>query len=117
MVQRIRKATKRQPECKVLRQCRLVEPLSPGWGFIVLEITVGRDKATYTVSKERSELGGVAAHYTKQGEVEVHEDGSGHHDTLLDGENSLCDCRGFAAYGYCRHLWSLEICVRRGWLH
>jgi hypothetical protein len=108
--------TRKAPETKIGRQVRLVEPLCPGWGFIVLEIRVGRDVATYTVSRERSELGGTAANFTKQGEVNVLEDGSGHHDTLLNGENSLCDCRGFEAYGRCRHLWALEIAVRRGWL-
>jgi hypothetical protein len=112
----MKKVSKKAPACKVSRQVRLLEPLSPGWGFLVLEVTVGRETAVYTVSRERSDIGGVAAHFVKQGEVNVHEDGSGHHDTLLDGEDSLCDCRGFAAYGKCRHLYALETCLRRKWL-
>jgi hypothetical protein len=95
---------------------RLIEPLCPGFNFVVLEVAVGRDRATYTVSRGRSEVGGVAGHFVKQGLVDVYEDGSGHHDTLLAGEESLCDCRGWAAYGRCRHLWSLEIAIRRKWL-
>jgi hypothetical protein len=86
-----------------------------GAGYAVLRVRVGRDEATYTVEPRKAPRG-QAACYVKQGLVDVYEDGSGHHDVLLDGPMTTCDCKGFQRWGHCRHAWSLEIALRRGWL-
>jgi len=112
----MRKVMQKAPECKVSRQVELVQPLNPGWGFATLRIRVGRDEAVYTVQPTRSDIGGRAAHFVKQGPVDPCEDGSGHHDVLLDGADSYCDCKGFLRWGHCRHLYALEVALRRKWL-
>jgi hypothetical protein len=111
----MKKVSKRAPECKVGRQVRLVEPAHPFWAYVVLEITVGRDVAFYSVSRQRSDWG-QAFRFVKQGQVEPLEDGSGWHDCVLDGEDSICSCKGFTRWGHCKHLWASEVIVRRGWL-
>jgi hypothetical protein len=110
------KVNGRAPACKVSRQVRLLEPLNPGWGFATLQITVGKETSLYTVQPLPSDLGGRAAFFVKQGAVEPLEDGTGHYHVLAHGDESSCECRGWLRWGHCRHLWSLEVAIKRGWL-
>jgi hypothetical protein len=107
--------SKRAPACKISRAVELIQGMAFGGTFATLRLCVGKDEATYTV-EPRKVPRGQAARYVKQGLVDVYEDGSGHHDVLLDGELTTCDCKGFQRWGRCRHCWSLEIALRRGWL-
>jgi hypothetical protein len=103
-------------ECKVLRQVELIQPLCPGMGFLALRITVGRETAEYTVEPLKSDLGGAAARFVKQGVVEPLEDGSGWHDTLVAGEDTTCSCKGWQRWAKCKHTFALDVATRRGWL-
>jgi hypothetical protein len=85
-------------------------------GFLALRITVGQETAEYTVEPLRSELGGHAARFVKQGVVEPLEDGTGWHDTLVAGEDTTCSCKGHGRWGHCKHCWAVEVAVRRKWL-
>jgi hypothetical protein len=107
----------RAPECRVLRAVELVQGMDFGGSYVVLRVRVGKDEAVYAVEPTRSDVGGQSARFVKQGEVLALEDGSGWHDCLLDGENSTCCCKGFQRWGgTCRHLFALEVALRRGWL-
>jgi hypothetical protein len=107
--------TRRAPECKVLRQVRLVEAAGPGQPWSAVEITAGKDTDLYAVKPIRSEVGGRGFEVVKQGEVERGE--SGWYNVLLDGPvNSCCSCPGHERWGHCKHVWALTRLAERGLL-
>ena len=112
----MKRVSKRQAGVKPCKQVRLVDPLSPCWGFATLEVSVGTDRDLYTVEPVQSAIGGRAYHVVKQGLVEPLEDGSGHYHVLVDGAQSNCACKGFLRWGHCRHLWACQKAQERGWL-
>jgi hypothetical protein len=113
----MKKVSKKAPECKVSRAVELVQGMDFGGTCATLRICNGKDESLYTVQPLRSEVGGRAFRLVKQGRVETLEDGSGWYDLLLDGPvNSYCSCPGCERWGHCKHVWAVEVAVRRKWL-
>jgi hypothetical protein len=107
--------TQRKPARKPSRSARLARVGTA----TVLWITQGQDTTAYRVQPLNAEFGAAAFRLTRaikgDGVAEVY-------DVLLDGDRSLCDCKGFLKHGMCKdgrgckHIASLAALIAAGHL-
>lgn len=76
----------------------------------VLALTTGKDTTFYRLETLLADAGrGFRLVKADRG------DGPGEeYDCLLDGEQSVCDCKGFSKWGHCKHVESLDALVTAG---
>src|SRR5262249_44702806 len=94
---------------KPKRFCHLVSPTAPG--TIVMAIRTVRPKAgdlieTYFLEPIVSQLPGRA--------LILHGGKGQSYHVLVSGNDSSCDCRGYLAYGYCKHISALLALQKAG---
>src|SRR5262249_35817301 len=94
---------------KPKRFCHLVSPTPPG--VTVLAIRTVRPKAgdlieTYHLEPIVSQMPGRA--------LILHAGTGQSSNVLLSGPDSTCDCKGFQAFGYCKHVSALLALQSRG---
>lgn len=66
------------------------------------------DADFYHLTEIPTEIGGRAFKVEKHGEEESS------YDVLVNGAESLCDCKGHGRYGHCRHVESLTAVINAG---
>ena len=88
-------ATKSRKQVKPARSAK-VQTVG---GATVLWLSVGKDITAYLVRQLDSQIGGTAFRLVKanKGDGATEE-----YEVLLDGERSLCCCKGFEQHGMCK---------------
>lgn len=83
-------------------------------------LTIHTDRATtrYAVSEFPSGWDGRAFTLVKLGAApdEGGRDGSYSCFVARNGQDQLCECRGFQSHGHCKHLDSVTAMIAAGWL-
>lgn len=96
-------------EAKTERSIRLVHPPDDR-GVAAFAITQGKKTSHYTVKEILCEIGGRG--------FAVHRTGVGTRYDVRIGEPSdtSCECMGYLAHGYCKHISGLTAIIRQGLL-
>jgi hypothetical protein len=91
------------------RSIRLIRPLGVD-GVGVFRVSVGESTAFYTLHEIPCFIGGrgFAVHRLGLGNL--------YHVRIGDKTDCSCECLGFLAHGYCRHIQGLRALIRRGLL-